>query len=124
MARKKPSTKESDLQEILFDTAEVQLAGLRAGIDFWSSWVKLASKYAEEVSGGLDLIASDRGTANEALRRITEAGQKSIREMNELPRRTSMKFIEELDRSGKAKKRPTRTRGTATNKKRAVRAKD
>ncbi|MDH3522186.1 MAG: hypothetical protein OES32_01240 [Acidobacteriota bacterium] len=121
MAQKK-STSDADVQNVLMDVVEVQLAAFRAGIDFWSAWVEQASKFSEDAGSRLGEIRRNPSDANRLLMEIGEASRVSLRAMTDLPRQAAERFIEELGKSEQS--RASGKKGAARPKaKRSVRAK-
>ncbi len=47
MIPKNQSSMASDIEKVLFDAAEMQLAALDVGIEYWSRWVDNASKLSQ-----------------------------------------------------------------------------
>lgn len=110
------SERQSDYEDLLMDAIEVQLAAVRAGIEFWSTWVEQSTKFSEEAIKRMAEIKDKPADAGRLLMEITDASRESLREMTGLPRVTAESFIKELDKfsqarssgSEKAGKRPRR----------------
>jgi hypothetical protein len=103
------------IEEILTDTAEVQLASFNAAIEFWSQWVGQTSRLSKSIEQRLESFKTNPNQPIELLMEITEANREYLREMNTLPREVANKFVSEMDRlkkkRGPAKKpsaKPTR----------------
>ncbi|MHC4953475.1 MAG: hypothetical protein ACYTGZ_06265 [Planctomycetota bacterium] len=127
MASKSQSRTE-DIQEILLNAVEVQLAAFTAGIGFWSSWVQQASKFSEEAIRLMGEIQANPSETNRLLLEMTDVSRASLRAMTELPRSTAEGFIETLDgfkksRSAAAKKPAGAKKKAKKKAKRRVRAK-
>ncbi len=120
MAQKK-STTDADVQDVLMDVVEVQLAAFRAGIDFWGAWVEQASKFSEDAGSRLGEIRANPSEANRLFMEIGEASRESLRAMTDLPRQAAERFIEELGKSEPARK--SAKRRARPKAKRSVRAK-
>ena len=100
---KKTTSQETDIQAILVNAVEVQLATFRAGIDFWANWAELATKFSDESIRRLNEIQSNPDETNRLLLEITDASRETIRAMTDLPRNTAERFISELDKFEKSK---------------------
>jgi len=103
------------IEDILTDTAEVQLASFNAAIEFWSQWVHQTTQLSKSIEKKLDSFKSNPNQPIELLMEITEDNRAFMREINTLPREVANKFVSEIDRlkkkSGAVKKpsaKPTR----------------
>lgn len=116
------STRQSDAEDLLMEAIEVQLAALRAGIEFWSTWIEQSTKFSEEAIKRLTEIKANPADSSRLLLEITDASRESLRAMTRLPRITAESFIKELDYFEQARK--TTAEGGATKRpKRAAKAK-
>lgn len=116
------STRQSDAEDLLMEAIEVQLAALRAGIEFWSTWVEQSTKFSEEAIKRLTEIKANPAESSRLLLEITDSSRESLRAMTRLPRITAESFIRELDHFAQARKSTTKT-GTTKRPKRAAKAK-
>ena len=114
MARAK-TRGEKDIQDLVISVAEVQLATIHAGIDFWSGWVKQATEFSKVADRGLKRIKKSPEDSAEILLEITDASQEHLRTMMELPRQAAIRFADEL--------KAQQGRGSKKTRKRAARAK-
>ncbi len=114
----KQSSKSSGIEDILTDTAEVQLATFNAGIEFWSQWVKQTTQLSKALEKKLDTFKKKPDKPADVLLEIAETNRKFLREMSGLPKDVARKFITELDRLQK-KKRPAKKKTSAKPTRRA-----
>ncbi|UCH64121.1 MAG: hypothetical protein JSU77_06800 [Fidelibacterota bacterium] len=121
MAQEK-SSKETGIQEVLMDAVEVQLAAFKAGIDFWGGWVKVATEFSNETSKRLGKIRSNPSDAKRLLLEITDVSREGLRGLNELPRQAAERFVEEMEKSSRARKAASKP-GPRPKPKRPVKAK-
>jgi|GEM_PF-3520955 len=119
---KKTTSRETELQEILMNAVEVQLAAFKAGIDFWVHWTEHATKFSEESIRRLNEIQSNPAESNRLLLEITDISRETIRAMTNLPRHTAECFIGELDHFDHVRQSSKKTR-PRPKAKRSVRAK-
>lgn len=118
----KTTSRETELQEILMNAVEVQLAAFKAGIDFWVNWTEHATKFSEESIRRLNEIQSNPAESNRLLLEITDVSRETLRAMTNLPRHTAESFIGELDNFEHARKSSKKAR-PRPKAKRSVRAK-
>lgn len=104
MATKK-SSKTSGIEDILTDTAEVQLATFNAGIEFWSKWVKQTTKLSKNMELNLNGFKNNPDKSADILLEMNEANREYMRELNSLPKDAASKFVAEIDRLQKKKRK-------------------
>ena len=121
MAKDKQST--SSVRDVLIDIAEVQLAGLTAGVAFWTEWTKHAQKFAKTASSTLADIRENPESGKAQLSGLSEASSGFLRSMMELPLVATDKFRDELGKMKKPKK-GAKKKATSKKRRRAARAKD
>ena len=109
MAAKK-RTRDEDIQAILMNAVEVQLAAFQAGIGFWSEWVEQARKFSEETIRLMVEIQSDPSKTSRLLLEMTDVSRASLRALSDLPRHTAETFVDALDEFEKARKKPVSKR--------------
>ena len=97
MATERP-TLSAGIEEILTDTAEVQIATFNAGIEFWSQWVKQTTQLSKNLESKLESFKGNTDKPVEILLEINEANREYLREMANLPKDVAQKFITEVDR--------------------------
>lgn len=114
----KESSKMPGIEDILTDTAEVQLATFNAGIEFWSKWVKQTSALSKNIEKNLNAFKNNPNKSTDILLEINEANREYMRDLNSLPRDVANKFVTEMDRLQK-KKKPGRTKSKVKPKRRA-----
>lgn len=100
----KASSSIPGIEEILTDTAEVQLATFNAGIEFWTNWVRQTTVLSRNLEQNLNNFKKDPGNSSEILMGITEANREYLRELNNLPKEVARKFVSEMDRLQKKKR--------------------
>ena len=105
MAAKRQSRTE-DVQTILMNAVEVQLAAFTAGIGFWSAWVDQARKFSEETIRLMGEMQRRPTETNRLLLVMTDVSRASLRALTELPRSTAASFIDALDESQQTPGRP------------------
>jgi len=101
------------IREIMLETARVQLAGLSAGIEFWSGWVQRTAKFAQEANKSLLAASEKKESADQMLARLIDSNREYLRQVTELPNQAVARFNAEVSKSV-----PSRAR-----RKRAARAK-
>lgn len=102
------------IEDILTDTAEMQLASFNAAIEFWGQWIQQTTHLSKSIEARLDSFKNNPNQPIDLLTEITEDSRAYLREMNNLPRQVANKFVSELDRlkmKGGADKR-SRTKPT------------
>ena len=114
----KASSSMPGIEDILTDTAEVQLATFNAGIEFWTKWVKQTTQLSKNLEQNLDEYKNNPAKSAEILMGITEVNREYLRELNNLPKEVASKFVSEMDRLQK-KKRGGTSNSTAKPKRRA-----
>ena len=112
------SSKSFGIEDILTDTAEIQLATFNAGIEFWSQWVKQTTQLSKTLEKKLDSFKKNPDKPADVLVEITETNREYLREMNDLPKNVARKFVTEVDRLQK-KRRPARKKTSAKPTRRA-----
>ncbi len=117
MATKK-SSNTAGIEDILADSAEIQLATFNAGIEFWSKWVKQTTQLSKNMELNLNNFKNNPDKSADVLLEMNEANREYIRELNSLPKDAASKFIAEVDRLQK-KKRPGKTAPKRKPKRRA-----
>ncbi len=107
MATQQPSDN-SAVRQILKETIEVQLAGLRAGMAFWKEWIDNSSKFVEAASKGMLDINEDPKSSDKVLSELSDAGRVYMRKLSELPLVATEAFKNELSTIAKERnKKPT-----------------
>ena len=94
---------EKDIRDLMISAAEVQIAGMNAGIGFWTSWVEEANNFSKSAADGLQKLKKNSGDDTNILLGIAEANQAFMRAMLELPRETARRFADELGSRGKGR---------------------
>ncbi len=112
------SSKSSGIEDILTDTAEVQLATFNAGIEFWSQWVKQTTQLSKTLEKKLDTFKKKPDKPADVLLEISETNREYLREMSSLPKDVARKFITEIDRLQK-NRRSTRKKTSDKSTRRA-----
>jgi pyridoxal biosynthesis lyase PdxS len=102
------------IREIMLETARVQLAGLTAGIEFWSGWVQRTARFAQEASKSLQAATEKKESTDQMLARLIDSNRAYLRQVTELPDLAVARFKAEVGKST-----PSRAKRT-----RAARAKD
>jgi len=92
----------------MLETARVQLAGLTAGIEFWSGWVQRTAKFAEEASKSLLAASENKESADEMVARLIDSNREYLREVTELPDLAVARFNAEVGRSAASRARRRR----------------
>ncbi len=100
----KKSSRDTEIQALLMEAVEVQLAAFKASINFWSEWVEQATKFSEESIRRLGELQSDSKENSRILLELTDLSRDSLRSMTNLPRHAAESFIRELDAFEKARK--------------------
>lgn len=121
MAEKATST-DSEIQALLLEAVEVQLAAVKASINFWNEWVEEATKFSEEAIRRLSELRTDPAENSRLLLELTDVSRESLRSMTNLPRHAAENFIKELD-NFEAARPPANKGGGKPKAKRAVRVK-
>ncbi len=112
------SSNSSGIEDILTDTAEIQLATFNAGIEFWSQWVKQTTHLSKTLETKLDTFKKNPQKPADVLLEITETNREYLREMSNLPKDVARKFISEVDRLQK-RRRPKKKKTSDKPKRRA-----
>lgn len=115
-------TPRETIEEVLRETAVVQLAAFKAAIDFWDEWVKHASTFNEETLQRLLKIEADPSKASQLLAEVADLSRGALRAMNELPRHAANRFTRALDEYEALYKRSPKT-ASRPRAQRAARAK-
>jgi len=100
----KSTSRDTDIQALLLEAVEVQLAAFRANINFWTEWVEEATRFSEQTMRRLSELQADPAENGRVLLEMTDLSRESLRSMTQLPRRSAEFFIRELDNFEKAKK--------------------
>lgn len=100
----KTTTRDTEIQALLLEAVEIQLAAFKANITFWSEWVDEATRFSEEAIRRLSELQSDPAENSRILLEMTDLSRESLRSMTHLPRRAAESFIQELDKFEQAKK--------------------
>ena len=95
----------TDVNEIILETARVQLATLNAGISFWTGWLENASQYAQQVSDALAEISSSKSDPGKITSQITDAGKTFLRQTTDLSSRAVDQFNNDLKGVARKQKR-------------------
>lgn len=114
--------RDSEIQAILLEAVEVQLAAVKAGINFWTEWINEATRFSEEAIRRLNELQSEPSENGRILLELTDVSRESLRSFNQLPRHAAETFIRELD-SFEATRNPVKKSGVKPKAKRAVRVK-
>jgi hypothetical protein len=101
------------IREIMLETARVQLAGLTAGIEFWSGWVERTARFAQEANKSLLVATEKKESADQMVARFVDSNREYLRQVTELPNLAVARFNAEVRKSA-----PSRAK-----RKRAARAK-
>jgi len=120
--------RQQEIQEVLVNALEVQLAALKAGVGFWREWVERTSAFVKTATQTLGAIRSQDKNAEQVLLEMVDHSRESMRAMAELPRNAAARFIRELDEMENKRRSAGRgkARGAAAKSprpKRRVRAK-
>lgn len=91
-------TRDEDLRLLLTDAIEVQLAGLKAGISFWTEWIEHTTTFVQSATKTLTSINTDDPKSRDVVLELLDAGRASVRSLTEIPRNTASHFIAELDK--------------------------
>lgn len=118
----KTTSRDSEIQALLLEATEVQLAAIKANINFWTEWVDEATRFSEEAIRRISEIRSDPSDNARILLEMTDLSRESLRSMTRLPRHAAESFIHELDNYEKAKK-PRKKSGAKPKAKRVARVK-
>ncbi len=95
-------------REIMLETARVQLAGLTAGIEFWSGWVQRAAKFAQEASKSLLAASEKKESADQMVARLVDSNREYLRQVTELPDLAVARFNAEIGKSAPSRARRRR----------------
>ena len=101
------------IREIMLETARVQLAGLTAGIEFWSGWVQRTAKFAQEAGKSLQDATEKKESADQIVARLIDSNREYLHQITELPDLAVARFNAEARKSAPS----------GTRRKRAARAK-
>lgn len=115
----KNTSRDNEIQALLLEAVEVQLAAFKASINFWSEWVEQATRFSEESIRRLSELQSDPTENSRILLEMTDLSRESLRSMTHLPRHAAETFIKELDQFEKTRK----TKKTAAKPKAKAKAK-
>lgn len=119
---KKDSTPDTEIQELLIEALEIQLAAFKSGIEFWTAWAEQATKFSEDAVRRLAELKSDSPGSSQIILEATDISREALRAMTSLPRRTAESFIEQLDEM-EAARRPAKKSRPKPKPKRSVRVK-
>ena len=100
----KTTSRDTEIQALLLEAIEVQLAAFKANINFWTEWVDEATRFSEEAIRRLSELQSDPAENSHILLEMTDLSRESLRSMTHLPRHAAESFIQELDNFEKARK--------------------
>lgn len=116
------TTRDSEIQALLLEAVEVQLAAVKAGINFWTEWVNEATRFSEEAIRRLSELQAEPTENGRILLELTDISRASLRSFNQLPRHAAESFIRELD-NFEAGRNPAKKGGAKPKANRAVRIK-
>ena len=88
-----------EIRKIMLETARVQIAGLNAGIAFWSGWVERTAKFAQTANKELLAVGQQKADANQVISRLTESSREYLRQVAELPGLAASHFNAEIGKS-------------------------
>ncbi len=101
--------------EVLIESARVQVAAMKAGIEFWKKWIEHASEFSNEVNSELLKVATD-SDQSKTIGNITDSSKKFIRQVSTLHGSYSKNFETELENfRGKEDKQKRSRRAKAKN---------
>ena len=118
----KATPKDTEIQGILQEAVEVQLAAIKASINFWTEWVDEATRFSEEAVRRLGELQSEPAENGRILLELTDVSRESLRSMTHLPRHAAERFIQELD-GFEAARKSGKKGGSKPKASRAVRVK-
>lgn len=95
------TSKAGEVQDVMIEAAQVQMASVNAGIAFWREWVDTASKFVAETNRRLVRLAEERD-AESAVLEMTDATRAYVREMGKLPEVAAKAFAKEMEQVGGA----------------------
>lgn len=96
------------IREIMLETARVQLAGLSAGIEFWSGWVQRTAKFAQEANKSLLAASEKKESVDQMVARLIDSNREYLREVTELPDLAVARFNAEFGKSAPSRARRRR----------------
>ncbi len=96
------------IREIMLETARVQLAGLTAGIEFWSGWVQRTAKFAQEASKSLLAASEKKESADQMVARLIDSNREYLHQVTELPDLAVARFNAEVGKSAPSRARRRR----------------
>ncbi len=96
------------IREIMLETARVQLAGLTAGIEFWSAWVQRTAKFAQEANKSLLAASEKKESADQMVARLIDSNREYLRQVTELPDLAVARFNSEVGKSSPSRARRRR----------------
>ncbi len=104
--------KENDaIRTIMLESANVQLAALKAGITFWQKWVEVAGEFSKQLTSELDVISRPEAPVDVSVGRLTDSSLTYLRRMTELSTTAMTQFQKDLEPArGRASKRARSTR--------------
>ncbi len=103
-----PKSRTEDIRAVMMETAKVQVAALNAGIEFWSSWVESATKFAQAATTELAALSTGDADADHTLSRIADSSRTYLDAITELPGKAAARFTQELKTSPRAGVKPPR----------------
>ena len=118
---KNTQSMQTDIQDLFINTAEVQLATLKAGIEFWSAWVDQANKFSEMTADNLAKLKENTDDAGEVMLGMLDTSRENMRVLTDLPLKASEAFSNSLKASRNTRKSTPKTKAKP---KRRARVKD
>lgn len=105
-------TTAENIEDILIEGVQVQIAATKAGIAFWKGWIKNASEFTDEVDKEIMKVhKSKKKGIKERIKvaQFSDAAKKLLRKTTELPNVAATEFNNELGKRMKKKSKPTRS---------------
>jgi hypothetical protein len=112
-----------DLQKVLTGAVALELKVVKAGIDYWQTWMNQAAKLSDIAGDTLEAIRGRKATASGTARRLNEFGKENARVFTNLSSRLSERYFSELGRLAEALETKERKASPASKPKRTTRKK-
>jgi hypothetical protein len=100
------------IRTVMLESANVQLAAMKAGIAFWREWVDVATEMSDLLGSELATIARPDAAVDASVGKLTDASLTYIRRVTEISNTAIAQFRKELGTTASQRAKPPRSAKT------------
>jgi hypothetical protein len=93
------------IRDLIIESANVQIATVNAGIEFWKAWINSASELSAKLSSEVSNAADASKDTDKIIGSITDHSRTFVREIGSLPTVFSKSFETELAKKSSAREK-------------------